>query len=305
MQNLSRRPRLKGVANPVTFAAMALATPAAILGVPYDAASSFRRGSARAPAAIRDALWSPAGNSWTEGLVDISDANVLVDAGDITVDAADPRGSIQAGVERARETNVRPILLGGDHSISYPIVRGIRRTSAPLTVVHVDAHADLYDEFEGDRFSHACPFARIMEEGQASRLVQIGIRTLTKHQREQADRFGVEIFDMRAWSRGARPDISSSETVYLSIDLDGLDPAFAPGVSHPEPGGLTVRDVLSLIQGLEAPMTAADIVECNPDVDPSGVTALVAAKFLKEIAAAMQCVPDRWRAGSGSGSVRA
>jgi agmatinase len=284
---------------------MALATPAAILGVPYDASSSFRRGPARAPARIREALWSPAGNSWTETLVDISDSNVLVDAGDIAVDADDPRGSIEFAVERFRQTNVRPILLGGDHSVTYPIVRGVRRTSAPLTIVHVDAHADLYDEFEGDRFSHACPFARIMEEGLASRLVQIGIRTLTGHQREQADRFGVEIIDMRAWSRGARPDISKTETVYLSVDLDGLDPAFAPGVSHPEPGGLTVRDVLSLIQSLEAPMTAADIVECNPDVDPSGVTSLVAAKFLKEIAAAMQRVPEFWRQHPAGGSVPA
>ena len=305
MQNLSRRPRLKGVADRITFAAMALATPAAILGVPYDASSSFRRGPARAPATIREALWSPAGNSWTEALIDISDPNVLVDAGDVTIDAADPRTSIQGRVERLRATNVRPILLGGDHSVTYPIVRGVRATSAPLTIVHIDAHADLYDEFEGDRFSHACPFARIMEEGLASRLVQIGIRTLTKHQREQADRFGVEIIDMRGWSRGARPDISRDETVYLSIDLDGLDPAFAPGVSHPEPGGLSVRDVLSLIQGLEAPMTAADIVECNPDVDPSGVTSQVAAKFLKEIAAAMQCVPERWRTAPDADSVRA
>jgi agmatinase len=277
--------------------------PAAILGVPYDASSSFRRGPARAPTTIREALWSPAGNSWTETLVDISDSNVLVDGGDITIDAADPRGSIEAGVSRLRETNVRPILLGGDHSITYPIMRGVRRVSAPLTILHIDAHADLYHEFEGDRFSHACPFARIMEEGLASRLVQVGIRTLTRHQREQADRFGVEIIDMRAWSRGARPDISKAETVYLSIDLDGLDPAFAPGVSHPEPGGLSVRDVLSLIQGLEAPMTAADVVECNPDVDPSGVTSFVAAKFLKEIAAAMHAVPERRPQRVAPGSV--
>ena len=155
MQNLSHRPRLKGVANPVTFAAMAIATPAAILGVPYDASSSFRRGPARAPATIREAVWSPAGNSWTEALIDISDESVLVDGGDIAIDAADPRGSIQAGVERIRATGVRPILLGGDHSITYPIVRGVRLTAGPITIVHVDAHTDLYDEFEGDRFSHA------------------------------------------------------------------------------------------------------------------------------------------------------
>lgn len=284
---------------------MSLPTPAAILGVPYDASSSFRRGPARAPATIRAALLSPAGNSWTETLVDISDASVLTDAGDIEIDPADPRGSITNGVERVIAANVHPILLGGDHSITYPIVRAVRKASPPLTIVHVDAHTDLYDEFEGDRFSHACPFARIMEEGLAARLVQIGIRTLTRHQREQADRFGAEIIDMRAWSRGARPDVSSDETVYLSIDLDGLDPAFAPGVSHPEPGGLTVREVLTIIQSLEAPMTAADIVECNPDVDPTGITSQVAAKFLKEIAAAMQTIPARWLNPPSDRSVQA
>lgn len=283
---------------------MSLETSAAILGVPYDASSSFRRGPSRAPERIREALWSPAGNSWAEALVDISDASVLVDLGDVAIEDADPRASIQTEVERLRSPNIRPILLGGDHSITYPIVRAVQRTSAPLTILHIDAHTDLYDEFEGDRFSHACPFARIMEEGLATRLVQIGIRTLTKHQRDQADRFGVEIIDMRAWSRGARPDISKNETVYLSIDLDGLDPAFAPGVSHPEPGGLSVRDVLSLIQSLEAPMTAADIVECNPDVDPSGLTSQVAAKFVKEIAAAMHCVPEAWRRSPARRSVR-
>ena len=284
---------------------MSLPTPAAILGVPYDASSSFQRGPARAPATIRAALLSPAGNSWTETLVDISDASVLTDAGDIEIDPADPRGSITNGVERVIVANVHPILLGGDHSITYPIVRAVRKASPPLTIVHVDAHTDLYDEFEGDRFSHACPFARIMEEGLAARLVQIGIRTLTRHQREQADRFGAEIIDMRAWSRGARPDVSSDETVYLSIDLDGLDPAFAPGVSHPEPGGLTVREVLTIIQSLEAPMTAADIVECNPDVDPTGITSQVAAKFLKEIAAAMQTIPARWLNPPSDRSVQA
>lgn len=301
MQNLSHRPRLKGVAHRVTFAPMALATPAAMLGVPYDASSSFRRGPAQAPQRIREALWSAAGNSWTEGLADISDSKVLVDAGDVDVDPVDPRGSITSAVERVIATNVRPILLGGDHSITYPIVRAVRRTAPALTILHIDAHSDLYDEFEGDRFSHACPFARIMEEGLAARLVQVGIRTLTRHQRDQADRFGVEIIDMRSWLRGARPDISRTETVYVSIDLDGLDPAFAPGVSHPEPGGLTVREVLSLIQGLEAPMTAADIVECNPEVDPSGITSHVAAKFLKEIAGTMQSVPCLWRGHSDVG----
>jgi agmatinase len=177
--------------------------------------------------------------------------------------------------------------LGGDHSVTYPVLRAINRASYPRpTILHIDAHADLYDEFEGDRYSHACPFARIMEEGLASRLVQVGIRTLTPHLRAQADRFGVEIIDMRAWASGERPVIDGP--VYVSVDLDGLDPAFAPGVSHREPGGLSTREVLGMIQALTTPIVGADVVEYNPQRDVSGLTATVAAKIVKELASAMQ-----------------
>jgi agmatinase len=264
--------------------------PAALLGVPYDAASSFRRGPAAGPRHIRSALASSAGNSWSEMLVDVSAANVLTDAGDVSFDESNVRGAIEAEVTRVMSTGARPIVLGGDHSITFPVVRAVSKSVERLTILHIDAHADLYDSFEGDRYSHACPFARIMEAEFAARLVQVGIRTLTRHQREQADRFHVEVIDMRSWETGGRPLISPSETVYLSVDLDGIDPAFAPGVSHPEPGGLTVREVVSMIQGLSAPLVAADVVECNPDVDPSGVTSIVAAKLVKEIAAAMHHV---------------
>ncbi len=115
------------------------------------------------------------------------------------------------------------------------------------------------------------------------RLVQVGIRAMTGHGRDQATRFGVEQIDMRAWADGARPGVEGN--VYVSIDLDGLDPAFAPGVSHREPGGLTVRDVLTMIDGLTGQLVGADIVEFNPRQDPLGLTAPVAAKFVKELVA--------------------
>jgi arginase family enzyme len=143
----------------------------------------------------------------------------------------------------------------------------------------------LYEEFEGDRFSHACPFARIMEEGLARRLVQVGIRTLNSHQRRQAQRYGVEVMEMRSWEAGARPAVDGA--VYLSVDLDVLDPAFAPGVSHREPGGLSVREVLSLVQQMGGGLVGADLVEYNPRQDIGGVTAVVAAKIVKEIAGRM------------------
>jgi arginase family enzyme len=112
--------------------------------------------------------------------------------------------------------------------------------------------------------------------------VQVGIRTLTPHQREQIARFGVDTIEMQHFAGGARP--ATKGPVYLSIDLDGIDPAFAPGVSHREPGGLSVREVIALIHGVEGPIVGADIVEFNPAQDLGGVTASVAAKITREIA---------------------
>jgi agmatinase len=261
-----------------------------LIGLPYDASSSYLRGAAGGPSPIREALWSPQGNPWTELGADIAaPAGGLSDHGDLDLaDAASARAAIEAGIDEVLAGGCRPIALGGDHSVTYPIVRAVARAYAGFTILHIDAHADLYDAFEGDRFSHACPFARIMEEGLASRLVQVGLRTITPHLRDQMGRFGVEVFDMRRWSRGERPTIDGA--VYLSVDLDGLDPAFAPGVSHREPGGLSVRDVIDLVHGVPGPLVGADVVEYNPQQDLAGVTASVAAKIVKEVAGHMMIV---------------
>jgi arginase len=262
-----------------------------LLGVPFDAASSFLRGAAAAPPLIREALRSPASNRWTELGVDLGAPGALADEGDLAIDAA-LRGAelhalIETHVSRLIERGGRPIVLGGDHSITPPIVRAVRRISGRLEVVHFDAHPDLYDEFDGNRWSHASPFARLMEEGLVARLVQVGIRTMNGHQRAQADRFGVEVIDMRAWSAGKRVVAPAHSAAYLSIDCDVFDPAFAPGVSHREPGGLSPRDVLDAIQRLDAQIVGADIVECNPSRDAAGVTAALCAKLVKEVAGRM------------------
>ncbi|MGH7714018.1 MAG: agmatinase, partial [Gemmatimonadaceae bacterium] len=257
-----------------------------LLGLPYDAASSFMRGAAAGPAKIREALHSPAGNSWTEALVDLGAAGVLQDAGDVRFSESDDALlAIETAVERILANGGRPISLGGDHGVTYPIIRALRRYHPQLSILHIDAHGDLYDEFDGNRYSHACAFARIMEAGLADRLVQVGIRTMTGHQRAQAHRFGVVVSDMRAWYSGERPSVDGP--VYLSIDLDGIDPAFAPGVGHPEPGGLSVRDVIAMVQSVAGPLVGADIVELNPNVDPNDATARVAAKLVKEVVARM------------------
>ena len=215
------------------------------------------------------------------------------DAGDISLgsDAGQARNAIEAALARIIGQGAVPISLGGDHSVTYPVLRAFR-ASGPVTILHVDAHGDLYDQFPapegtesgpGDRYSHACPFARIMEEGLCRRLVQVGIRTMTPHLQAQAHRFGVEVYGPDAC---ADVPIEVLEgPLYVSLDLDGLDPAFAPGVSHPEPGGLSVRDVVRLLHRIRAPIVGADIVEYNPRNDVRDLTARVAAKLAKEVAA--------------------
>jgi len=252
-----------------------------LLGIPWDASSSFLRGAAGAPLAIREALHSPSTNSWSELGVDIGPA--LADAGDAPIAGDEyPLDAIADAVAAVVDDNGLPIVLGGDHSITYAAIRGLRRTQPPFAVLHIDAHPDLYDSFDGNRFSHACPFARVMEEGLVEGLVQVGIRGMNGHQRDQARWFGVEVIDMPRWDRGDRPSIGLP--VYLSIDIDGLDPAFAPpGVSHPEPGGLSVRDVIGLIHAIAVPVVGADVVEYNPTKDLGGATARVAAKLVKEV----------------------
>ena len=258
----------------------------ALLGLPWDEHSSFQRGAAGAPPLIRAAMRSPSSNLSTESGLDLGWEARFSDAGDVEI----PEGEgALAAIERVigalASSGARVMALGGDHAITYPVLRAQAAAYPGLTIVHFDAHPDLYDEFEGDRLSHASPFARIMEEKLAARLVQVGIRTLNAPQRAQIARFGVELVEMKDF----RPDllIRAAGPVYVSVDLDGLDPAYAPGVSHPEPGGLSTRDVLGVLQRLEGQLIGADVVELNPQRDADGTTARVAAKITKELVARM------------------
>jgi agmatinase len=261
-----------------------------LLGAPWDASSSFARGAAAAPPLIRAALASPSSNLWNERGDDLSAEGVLHDAGDVALsgDATAARQQIEDAVRAVIRAGQRPLLLGGDHSITYPSLRAFAPRSEPVSVVHLDAHADLYDEYEGDRYSHASPFARVMEERLAARLLQVGVRTLNAHQRSQANRYGVEILGADRW-REALPLLARLRNpVYVSLDLDVLEPMLAPGISHPEPGGLSVRDVLEIIAAIKVPLIGADIVEYNPHNDLRDLTARVAAKFVKELVGVMR-----------------
>jgi arginase len=257
-----------------------------LLGIPLDVNSSYLRGPAQAPPKIREALRSEASNNWTELGIDLSAAGAFADAGDLQL--SNSRGKVRedfAEIERAvgelLSKNQTLVSLGGDHSVTYPIVKAFARYHPDLIILHFDAHPDLYDEFQGSKVSHACPFARIMDESLAKRLIQLGIRTMNGHQREQAARFGVEVVEMRSLPAFDRLKIRGA--VYISFDMDVLDPAFAPGVSHREPGGMTVREAITHLHAIEGDIVGADVVEYNPSQDVSGMTATVAAKIVKEI----------------------
>lgn len=267
----------------------------AVQGICFDANSSFEKGAVGGPAAIREALFCGSANLYAESGFNLGASCCWKDLGDLEpASGTDMLKRVEQRVFQLLRHGARVLCLGGDHSITFPILRAYGRQYPGIGILHLDAHPDLYDELDGNRYSHACPFARIMEEELAGRLVQVGVRTMNRHQRRQARRFGVEVIEMSAWHDRFRPHFNGP--VYLSIDLDVLDPAFAPGVSHHEPGGLSTRDVIGLLQRLEAPVVGADIVECNPDRDVAGMTAMVGAKLLKEIVSLM--------AGQGRQAIR-
>jgi agmatinase len=252
-----------------------------LIGIPFDANSSYMRGAAGAPAKIRESMHCDASNMWSEVGVDVGAPGAFADRGDLQLRDEIAFAAIEQAIHGSLAEGEQPVSLGGDHSITYPILRTLGKCYPDLTIVHFDAHPDLYDEFAGNRLSHACPFARIMEEGLAKKLVQVGIRTMNGHQRAQAKTFGVEVVEMESLPAYDRLELQGP--VYISFDVDVLDPAFAPGVSHREPGGMSVREAIAHLHAIQGRIVGADLVEYNPVQDVSGATATVAGKILKEI----------------------
>ena len=254
----------------------------AIVGIPFDKNSSYLRGPALAPRCIRESLFCESSNMWTEDLIDLGEFSGWDVLDDMRLSSQENVFElIENEIRQLLKRRLRVISLGGDHSITYPIIRAYGQGYQNLNILHLDAHPDLYDEFDGNQYSHACPFARILEENIAIRLVQVGIRTMDGHQYEQAKRFGVEVIEMK--NIGKIGQIKFDGPVYFSLDLDCLDPAYAPGVSHHEPGGMSTREVLGIIRNFKGRLVGADIVEYNPERDLHGMTGMVAGKILKEI----------------------
>lgn len=258
----------------------------ALLNMPFDAYSSHLRGAAEGPSAIREMMKCGSANSSTELGHELNNNPRIVDAGSIDCSINNNAfDHLEIAIDAIGMQGAKPLIFGGDHSITYPIIKSLANYHGSFTILHFDAHPDLYNILDNNPLSHACPFARIMENKLANHLVQIGIRTLNQHQRDQADKFNVEVHEMTNW-RGPE-QININEPVYITIDLDALDPAFAPGVSHFEPGGLSVRQILDVIHSLNVPIIGADIVEYNPQRDINGMTAMVATKLYKEICGKM------------------
>lgn len=295
---IRERAKLKGELIRAVGGAVASAS---LLGVPLGHNSSFLQGPAFAPPRIREAIWCGSTNPTTEEGKELDDPRVLTDVGDVPVQEIRDSGVgddrlmnvISESVKLVMaEDPLRPLVLGGDHSISFPVVRAVsEKLGGPVDILHLDAHPDNYHAFEGNKYSHASSFARIMEGGYVRRLLQVGIRSITAEGRAQAKKFGTELYEMRTFSRDRHllENLKLGEGVkgvYVSIDLDSLDPAFAPGVSHIEPGGLSFRDVLNILHNLQGDIVAADVVEFNPQRDTvDGMTAMVTAKLVRELTA--------------------
>ncbi len=259
-----------------------------LIGIPFDANSSYLRGSELAPSKIRLMDSDGSANRFCEQGVEIVEGENYKDLGDMVFTISNAEWvykKIKQTIQDELIVSDKIICFGGDHSISFPVIEAFTKKYNKLNVLHLDAHADLYDNYENNPFSHASPFARLMEKGILKSLTQVGVRTLNTHQKEQAKKYNVTIIEMKNFNLDFVKTLK--EPLYISLDLDVLDPAFAPGISHHEPGGLSTRALISILQSINVSIVGVDIVELNPKRDINNMTAMVAYKLFKELVSKM------------------
>lgn len=254
-----------------------------IFGVPFDGTSTFRYGSKDAPAEIRKASWNfESFHMETEN--DLSTVPVH-DYGDIQVE--DEPEKVVKRVEGfvCKLSGKIPVAIGGEHTISCGVVRALKKRD--IAVILLDAHLDFRDSYEGIRYSHACVARRIAEEIGIDNLVILGVRSAGKEEYMEAKEMGLFFVDaFRIKKEGVERVIHQimerfgERKFYLSLDMDVLDPSFAPGVSTPEPFGLSTSDVKKCIESLSPSITGFDVVEVCPKYD-YGITSVLAAKFIR------------------------
>lgn len=294
--------RIPRYAGPATFAQLPRAdqvpgTDVAVLGVPFDSGVSYRPGARFGPAHIRTASkllrpYNPA--------LDVSPFAVqqVVDAGDLAVnpfDISHAVGTIEAAARRFAADGTRLLTLGGDHTIALPLLRAVAGTHGPIGVVHFDAHLDTWDTYFGEPTTHGTPFRRASEEGllDPERCLHIGIRgpLYTSEDLTQDGVLGFQVIRADEYETGAVADLVTrarrrlrSGPVYVSVDIDVLDPAHAPGTGTPEAGGLTSRELLHTLRGLVGlDIVGADLVEVSPPYDHAEITGIAAAHVAYEL----------------------
>ncbi len=295
----NQMPRFGGIATMMRLpqAADAAGLDVGFVGVPFDIGTSNRGGARFGPRQIRaeSCLIRPY-NMATRAAP--FDSLQVADIGDVAINTFSLEKSIaiiEAAYDDILAHDCTPLTLGGDHTISLPILRALKKKHGPVGVVHVDAHADINDHMFGERIAHGTPFRRAIEEGliEPSRMVQIGLRASGY----EADDFdwpraqGVRVVQAEeCWYKSLAPLMGEvreqlgAGPVYLTFDIDGLDPAFAPGTGTPEIGGLTVHQGLEIVRGCRGlDLVGADLVEVAPAYDTSGNTALTAANLLFEM----------------------
>jgi agmatinase len=253
---------------------------AAIFGAPLDPTESFRSGAAEGPAAVRE--FSESLETYSPALdADLEDLT-LVDLGDVAArDLASGLEAIAAAMEQSLSLARLAVMVGGEHTVTLGAYRGARRVHEDAALLVLDAHLDLRDEWDGQAVTHASWVSRAGEEAGFDNIVQLGVRSGAREEwpRAQATRWSGRSLELPAEAR----DWLSNRPVYLSIDIDVLDPAHAPGTGCPEPGGVSFRELEECLHGLgDLPVMAVDVVEVSPRLDPSGATAVSAAKLVRE-----------------------
>jgi guanidinobutyrase len=292
-------PRFAGPATMMRLpsATSAKGLDACFVGVPFDIGTSNRPGTRFGPRQIRaeSSLLRPY-NMATRAAP--FDSLTVADIGDVAINTFDLEASVQI-IENAYDEilghNCIPLTLGGDHTIALPILRALARKGGPMGMVHVDAHADVNDQMFGEKIAHGTPFRRAVEEGlvDGTRVAQIGLRGsgYTAEDFDWCRDQGFRVVQAEdCWHRSLAPLMEEIRTqlgagpVYLTIDIDGLDPSFAPGTGTPEIAGLSSAQALEIIRGCRGlDIRGCDLVEVSPPYDPSGNTALLGANLLFEM----------------------
>ncbi|AIF69024.1 hypothetical protein PAP_03020 [Palaeococcus pacificus DY20341] len=262
-----------------------------VLGIPWDASSSFRRGAREGPKTIRASTTGLLYNSFSESLIDLSKLWRYKDLGDVETEGRtfmDVYEDVRKTVKENYKREALFLFLGGDHSITYHSVRAIKEASnEDFGLIYFDAHPDLYNAYDGSKYSHACVVRRLVEEGvvDPKNVIQIGIRAPTKEQIEFAEENGIKIISAGELYKSPNVKIKLKRA-YLSFDMDVLDPAYCPGVGNPEPGGLSTRKLLEVVYQINTKIIGFDIVELAPQYDYNGISGFVAAKIIREVLAA-------------------